>query len=52
MLLEKYIFNKDKEIHSNNSYYLNSDKEYYDEKYLDLFLETIREIWLICFLKK
>ena len=44
MLLEKYYFNKDIEIYSNNSYYVEPDEEYYDEKCIDLFLETIRKV--------
>ena len=44
MFLEKYNFNKDIEIYSNNSYYVDSDEEYYDEEYVDLFLETIRKM--------
>ena len=33
VFLEKYNFNKDIEIHSNNNpYYVDSDEEYYDEK--------------------
>ena len=44
MLLEKYYFNKDIEIYSNNSYYVESDEEYYEGKCRDLFLETIRKI--------
>ena len=51
MLLEKYNFNKDIEVYSNNSYYADSDEEY-DEKFIDLFLETIRKIWSIYFSKK
>ena len=41
VILEKYDFNKNR-ICSNYSYYEDSDEEYYDEKYIDLFLETIR----------
>ena len=44
VFLEKYNFNKDIEIYSNNSYYVDSDEEYYDEEYVDLFLETIRKM--------
>ena len=44
MFLEKCYFNKDIEIYSKNSYYVDSDEEYYDEKFIDLFLETIRKI--------
>ena len=47
MVLEKYNFNKDIEVYSNNSYYADSDEEYDDEKFRDLFLETIRKIWWI-----
>ena len=33
VFLEKYNFNKDIEIHSNNNpYYVDSDEEYFDEK--------------------
>ena len=39
--IEKYNFNKDIEICSNNSYYVDSDEDYYDEKCVDLFLETV-----------
>ena len=52
VFLEKYNFNKDIEIYSNNSYCIDSDKEYYDEKQISLFLETIRKIWWIYFWKK
>ena len=45
MFLEKYNFDKDVEIHSNNPYYVHSDEECYSEKCIDLFLETIRKIW-------
>ena len=31
------------EIYSNNSYYVESDEEYYDEKCIDLILETVRK---------
>ena len=44
MFLEKYYFNKDIENFSNDSYYVESDEEYYDEKCIDLCLETIRKI--------
>ena len=44
MFLEKYYSNKNIEINSNNFYYVESDEEYYDEKCIDLFLETKREI--------
>ena len=44
VFLEKYIFNKDIKIYSNNSYYVDSDEEYYDKKCIDLFLESIRKI--------
>ena len=47
MFLEKYNFNKDIEIYSNNSYYVDSDEEY-----VDLFLETIRKMRWIYFFKK
>ena len=50
--LKIYNFNKDTEIYYNNFYYVDSDEEYYDEKCMDLFLETIRKIWWICLLKK
>ena len=52
MVLEKYNVNKDIEVYSNNSYYADSDEEYDDEKFRDLFLETIRKIWWIYFSKK
>ena len=52
VFLEKYNFNKDIEIYSNNSYYVDSDEEYYDEEYVDLFLETIRKMRWIYFFKK
>ena len=42
MFLQKYHFYNDIEIYSNNSYYIDSDEEYYDEKCIDLFLETIK----------
>ena len=32
VFLEKYNFNKDIEIYSNNFYLVNSDEEYHDEK--------------------
>ena len=32
------------EIYSTNAYYVGSDEEYYDEKCIDLFLETKRKI--------
>ena len=32
---------KNQKIHSNNSYYVDSDEEYYNETSIDLFLETI-----------
>ena len=44
VFLEKYYFDKDIEIYSNNSYYVESDEKYYDKKCIDLFLETIRKI--------
>ena len=51
-LLGIYNFNKDTEVYSNNSSYVDSDEEYYDEKCMNLFLETIRKIWWIYFLKE
>ena len=42
--LKIYNFNKDTEIYYNNCYYVDSDEEYYDEKCMNLFLETIRKI--------
>ena len=45
VFLEKYNF------HSNNFYYEDSAEKCYDEKCIDLFLETIRKIWWIYFLK-
>ena len=44
MFLEKYNFNKDIKIYSNSSYYVDSDEEYYDEKCIDLVLDTMKEI--------
>ena len=44
MFLEKYYFNKGIEVYSNNSYYVESEEEYYDEKCIVLFLEAIRKI--------
>ena len=45
MFLEKYNnFNKDIEIYCNNSYNVDSDEGYYDEKCAGLFLETARKI--------
>ena len=44
VFLEEYDFNKDTEIYSNNSYYVDSDEEYYDEECIDLFLETLTKI--------
>ena len=41
---QKYYFNKDIEIYSKNSYYVEPGEEYYDEICTDLFLETIRKI--------
>ena len=32
LFLPNYNFNKDIEIYSNNSYYVDSDEEYYDER--------------------
>ena len=40
MFLEKYNLSEDIEIYSNNSYYVDSDEECYDEKFKDLILET------------
>ena len=37
MFLGKYDFNKDIEIYSNNSYYVDSDKEYYEKMYRFIF---------------
>ena len=44
VFLQKYYFDKDIEIYSNNSYYVESDEKYYDKKCINLFLETIRKI--------
>ena len=44
MCLEKYNFNKNIDVYSNNSYHVDSDEEYYDEKWIDSFLATIRKI--------
>ena len=52
VFLEKCNFNKDIEISPNNSYYVDSDRESYDEKCMDFILETIRKIWWIYFSKK
>ena len=52
MILEKYYFNNDIEIYSNNSYYVESDKEYYDKKCIDLFLATIKKNMINLFFKK
>ena len=52
VFLEKCNFNKDIEISPNNSYYVDSDRECYDEKCMDFILETIRKIWWIYFSKK
>ena len=52
MFLEKYNFNKDIKIYSNNSYYVDSDEKYYDEKFMDLSLETTRKMQWTNFLKK
>ena len=49
VFLEKYDFNKDVDIYSDNSYYVDSDEEYYHEKWRDFFLETIGKIWWIFF---
>ena len=40
VFLEKYNLSEDIEIYSNNSYYVDSDEECYDEKFKDLILET------------
>ena len=39
VFLEKYNLNNDIETYSNNSYYVDSDEEDYDEKCIDLFLK-------------
>ena len=39
MFLENYYFNRDIEIYSNSSEYVESDEEYYDGKCIDLFLK-------------
>ena len=44
MFLENYYFNKDIEICSNNSWHVEYDEQYYDEKRLDLFLEATRKV--------
>ena len=51
MFLGKYNFNKDIGTHSNNSYYVDSDEEYYYEKCINLLLETIIKISRISFSK-
>ena len=38
VFLEKYSFDKDIEMYSNNSYFVESDEEYYNEKCIDLFI--------------
>ena len=37
MFLGKYDFNKDIEIYSNNSYYVDSDEGYYEKMYRFIF---------------
>ena len=49
MFLGKNSSDKDKEDYFNNSYYVDADEEYYDEKCIGSFLETIRKIWWIHF---
>ena len=44
LVLEKYNFDNGIEVYSNNSYYVDFYAEYYDEKYINLFLKTIRKI--------
>ena len=44
LVLEKYNFDNGIEVYSNNSYYVEFYAEYYDEKYINLFLKTIRKI--------
>ena len=39
--LEKYNLNKDAEVHSNNSLYVDFDEEYYDEKCQGLILDNL-----------
>ena len=39
VFLENYYFNRDVEIYSNSSKYVESDEEYYDGKCIDLFLK-------------
>ena len=43
-ILESFKKNYDTEIYYNSSYYVESNEEYYDEKCIHLFLETIRKI--------
>ena len=52
VFLEKYDFNKDVDIYSDNSYYVDSDEENYREKWRDFFLEAIGKIWWIYLKKK
>ena len=52
VFLEKYDFNKDVDIYSDNSYYVDSDEENYHEKWRDFFLEAIGKIWWIYLKKK
>ena len=40
-----YNINKNIEIYSNDSYYVDSNEEYYNGKCIVLFLKTIRKIW-------
>ena len=47
VFLEKYYFIEDVEIYCSNS-----DKEYYDEEWINLFLKTLKEFSLsFCFPK-
>ena len=39
VFLEKYNFDNDIEVYSNNSYCVDFDEECYDEKCIDLFLK-------------
>ena len=48
VFLGKYDFNKDTEIYSNNSYYVDSDEEYY-EKMCRFIFRNIKKIWWISF---
>ena len=52
MFLEKYNFDKDLEIYSNHSYYLDLDEEYHDEKMYRFIFRNIVKNMLNLFSKK